>query len=63
MARIITSAVAALLIAGASSAITYVVAHKPATTVRDFNSGFSDSKLDDCQQGSAYACTWLKQNH
>ena len=63
MTRIITSAVAALLIAGASSTITYVVVHKPTTTVADFNNGFSDSKADDCQQGSAYACAWLNQNH
>ena len=63
MRRKVASAATALLIAGASSAITYAVVHKPDTTVHDFNNGFSDSKLDDCQQGSAYACDWLTQNH
>lgn len=27
--------------------------------VTTFNAGFSDSKLDDCQQGFAPACDWL----
>jgi uncharacterized membrane protein len=58
--RIIATLAAALVIAGGSSAITYAVVHKPDTTVRDFNNGFSDSKLDDCQQGSASACAWLQ---
>lgn len=31
-----------------------------AATVRDFNDGFIDSKKDDCQQGSQFACNWLK---
>lgn len=31
-----------------------------AKSVADFNNGFSDSKLDDCEQGFAKACDWLK---
>lgn len=33
-----------------------------AKSVADFNNGFSDSKLDDCEQGFAKACDWLKGN-
>ena len=29
-------------------------------TVTDFNDGFTESKVDDCQQGDAKACAWLK---
>ena len=29
-------------------------------TVGSFNDGFSDSKLDDCQQGYLEACKWLQ---
>ena len=32
-------------------------------TVTDFNDGFQDSKRDDCQQGSKFACDWLKSKH
>jgi hypothetical protein len=35
-----------------------VTGHK-ASEVDQFNSGFSDSKLDDCQQGFSSACEWL----
>lgn len=28
----------------------------------EFNAGFADSKQDDCQQGDANACAWLKSN-
>jgi hypothetical protein len=28
-------------------------------TVRDYNDGWIDAKRDDCQQGSAAACSWL----
>lgn len=31
-------------------------------TVSSFNDGFSDSKADDCEQGFAAACAWLKSN-
>jgi hypothetical protein len=38
-------------------------AHLPASSsVSSFNDGFSDSKADDCQQGFAAACAWLKSN-
>ena len=30
-----------------------------ADRVAQFNEGFSDSKLDDCQQGFSSACEWL----
>lgn len=30
-----------------------------ASEVDQFNSGFSDSKLDDCRQGFSSACEWL----
>lgn len=43
-----------------SSTVTILVTHKPDTSVSDFNSGFQDSKKDDCQQGSIYACQWLR---
>lgn len=32
------------------------------TSVSSFNDGWTTSKQDDCQQGSAYACAWLKSN-
>jgi hypothetical protein len=32
-------------------------------TVADFNDGFATSKQDDCQQGDAKACAWLKVKH
>lgn len=28
----------------------------------EFNAGFADSKQDDCQQGDAKACAWLRGN-
>jgi hypothetical protein len=28
----------------------------------EFNAGFADSKEDDCQQGDAKACAWLRGN-
>jgi hypothetical protein len=28
-------------------------------TVANYNDGWSDSKVDDCQQGDANACAWL----
>lgn len=34
----------------------------PRGAVESFNDGFSDSKLDDCQQGSQPACEWLQHN-
>lgn len=30
--------------------------------VKEFNDGFQDSKRDDCQQGSQFACDWLNNN-
>lgn len=32
----------------------------PVSTVSTFNDGFATSKQDDCAQGFAPACTWLK---
>lgn len=31
-------------------------------SVSAFNDGFATSKQDDCQQGFAPACAWLKSN-
>lgn len=62
------AAVTVLLIA--TVALTAVLATRhgapaPAastSTVSTFNDGFSTSKQDDCQQGFATACAWLKSN-
>ena len=35
-------------------------APRASVTVATFNDGFADAKLDDCQQGFAPACAWLK---
>lgn len=32
------------------------------TTVSSYDDGYATSKHDDCQQGSAYACQWLRGN-
>ncbi|MFE2104330.1 hypothetical protein ACFXAF_00410 [Kitasatospora sp. NPDC059463] len=32
---------------------------RESSAVVEFNSGFSDAKRDDCQQGFAAACRWL----
>ncbi|WP_199923337.1 hypothetical protein [Streptomyces sp. NRRL F-5123] len=34
---------------------------KSADAVSTYNDGFATSKQDDCDQGSAYACSWLKK--
>lgn len=59
-----TGAVAAMVTAG-----TVAIATAPASaatpgstasaTVRSYNDGFTDAKLDDCQQGFSAACTWV----
>jgi uncharacterized protein YraI len=33
-----------------------------AADTSEFNAGFADSKQDDCQQGDAQACAWLRGN-
>lgn len=33
----------------------------PQGAVESFNDGWSDSKLDDCQQGFLGACEWLQR--
>jgi hypothetical protein len=38
-------------------------ASQDSNVVSTYNSGFADSKLDDCQQGSVYACAWLDSAH
>lgn len=68
--RIYRAAVIALLIVIAALAtVTGILAshHDTAapgstTSVSSFNDGFSDSKADDCQQGFAAACAWLRSN-
>ena len=35
---------------------------KESVQVADYNDGFGTSKQDDCQQGFAPACQWLKTN-
>lgn len=32
------------------------------TTVSNYNDGFATSKQDDCEQGFAAACAWLKSD-
>ncbi|ATI18782.1 hypothetical protein SEA_DAUDAU_81 [Streptomyces phage Daudau] len=34
----------------------------PVDKVATFNDGWSDSKQDDCDNGSLYACNWLEAN-
>ncbi len=61
-----------------SACLTYVNGHGMTTDVcgplsptatspsaadtSEFNAGFADSKQDDCQQGDAKACAWLRGN-
>jgi hypothetical protein len=53
--------VASLLLAGILGLCVGVLAtwDRGADPVTQFNAGFSDSKLDDCQQGLRSACEWL----
>lgn len=60
------AAVVILLIAVAALAGVLLTGHNaPAagtSTVSTFNDGFATGKQDDCQQGFAPACTWLRSS-
>lgn len=61
------AAVVILLIAVVALTVALMTRHTaPAaastTTVSNYNDGFATSKQDDCEQGFAAACAWLKSN-
>jgi hypothetical protein len=51
-----------LALLGASVILAFAIGLyvTPDGSVSGFNQGFSDSKLDDCQQGFQPACEWLQ---
>lgn len=65
--NIYRAAIVILLIAVATLTITLLTHHTttgtPATTsVSSFNDGYATSQQNDCQQGYAPACAWLRSN-
>jgi hypothetical protein len=65
--KVITLLIISPFLIAALAGVALGVAHAinpPATVsqVSNFNDGFATSKQDDCEQGSAYACQWLKEN-
>lgn len=59
MNKAISLIVASLVGLAIGTAATWASVDRGPGEVTTFNSGFSDSKLDDCQQGFAPACKWL----
>lgn len=44
----------------APATITLTTEEKQAPRVADFNDGWRDAKVDDCEQGFKPACDWLR---
>jgi hypothetical protein len=40
--------------------VTVRLGAEDTSTVSDFNDGFRDAKVDDCEQGFKAACDWLR---
>jgi len=57
--RGLLTTLAAGFLLGATLQAAFEARHESSPAVTDFNSGFSDAKRDDCQQGFAAACQWL----
>lgn len=58
MERVARTGLTALIGMAVGITLSWVNIDRP-DEVTVFNSGFSDSKQDDCQQGFIPACAWL----